>query len=314
MLVPVGVLAVGATLVGWLAGAGRLARRLELARAGRRRRSSSSRRTRRRRSRASSRRRSRPGRHRRRLVDLRRAPPAGAGSPSPALEHKFWFDELYDAVFYRPGGGAAKPLYALRRGPLVGGSIDGHRRGRARRSARRLDASRPGSSAPTRSSSRPASPSSSSSSWRCANGQRVADRHADPAAARRRRSSSAIAPLPRLAAGLVALARQPGRDRVLGRRAERVRLHPARRCSSQDSDDLVRRPRLSYHVGFTGFSLWLVGLTAIALTAAIAYALWVGRDRAAPTSRSMLLPDGARSSASSRPRTTCSSTSSGRRC
>jgi NADH-quinone oxidoreductase subunit M len=36
---------------------------------------------------------------------------------------------------------------------------------------------------------------------------------------------------------------------------------------------------VSYHVGFYGFSLWLVGLTAVCGAAAIAYAWWAGRDR-----------------------------------
>jgi NADH-quinone oxidoreductase subunit M len=36
---------------------------------------------------------------------------------------------------------------------------------------------------------------------------------------------------------------------------------------------------VSYHVGMYGFSLWLVGLTAVVLTAAIGYALWAGRER-----------------------------------
>ena len=37
---------------------------------------------------------------------------------------------------------------------------------------------------------------------------------------------------------------------------------------------------VSYHVGLYGFSLWLVGLTAVAMAAAIAYAWWAGRERA----------------------------------
>jgi NADH-quinone oxidoreductase subunit M len=37
---------------------------------------------------------------------------------------------------------------------------------------------------------------------------------------------------------------------------------------------------VSYHVGLYGFSLWLVGLTVVCSTAAIAYAWWAGRDRA----------------------------------
>jgi NADH-quinone oxidoreductase subunit M len=35
----------------------------------------------------------------------------------------------------------------------------------------------------------------------------------------------------------------------------------------------------SYHVGVYGFSLWLVGLTAIGTAAAIGYGFWVGRER-----------------------------------
>jgi len=37
---------------------------------------------------------------------------------------------------------------------------------------------------------------------------------------------------------------------------------------------------VTYHVGLYGFSLWLVGLTVVLMAAAIAYAFWVGRDRA----------------------------------
>jgi NADH-quinone oxidoreductase subunit M len=36
---------------------------------------------------------------------------------------------------------------------------------------------------------------------------------------------------------------------------------------------------VSYHVGVYGFSVWLIGLTVIAMAAAIAYGFWVGRDR-----------------------------------
>jgi NADH-quinone oxidoreductase subunit M len=37
---------------------------------------------------------------------------------------------------------------------------------------------------------------------------------------------------------------------------------------------------VSYHVGLFGFSLWLVGLSVVVGAAAIAYAVWEGRDRA----------------------------------
>ena len=36
---------------------------------------------------------------------------------------------------------------------------------------------------------------------------------------------------------------------------------------------------VSYHVGVYGFSVWLIGLTVIAMAAAIAYGFWVGRER-----------------------------------
>jgi NADH-quinone oxidoreductase subunit M len=36
----------------------------------------------------------------------------------------------------------------------------------------------------------------------------------------------------------------------------------------------------SYHVGMYGFSLWLVGMTVVVGAAAVAYAFWVGRERA----------------------------------
>ena len=46
---------------------------------------------------------------------------------------------------------------------------------------------------------------------------------------------------------------------------------------------------ISYHVGFAGFALWLVGMSAIVMTAAIAYAIWVGREHARAYFASMLL-------------------------
>ena len=54
-------------------------------------------------------------------VARRRSAPA---SPE-ALEKKLWFDELYDAVFYKPAVATSKTLYALVEGPLVGGSMTG---------------------------------------------------------------------------------------------------------------------------------------------------------------------------------------------
>jgi NADH-quinone oxidoreductase subunit L len=44
---------------------------------------------------------------------------------SGLLEHKLYFDELYDAIFYRPAVATSRLLYALVEGPLVGGSVTG---------------------------------------------------------------------------------------------------------------------------------------------------------------------------------------------
>jgi len=50
---------------------------------------------------------------------------------------------------------------------------------------------------------------------------------------------------------------------------------------------------VSYHVGVYGFSLWLVGLTVVAMAACIGYGFWVGRDRARAYFGLMLLLTGA---------------------
>ncbi len=46
-----------------------------------------------------------------------------------------------------------------------------------------------------------------------------------------------------------------------------------------DRHTWFRDLHVSYHVGLYGFSLWLVGLAAVAMAAAIAYAWWAGRER-----------------------------------
>jgi NADH-quinone oxidoreductase subunit M len=50
---------------------------------------------------------------------------------------------------------------------------------------------------------------------------------------------------------------------------------------------------VSYHVGFYGFSMWLVGMTVVVLAAAIGYAVWVGRERPRTYYGLMLLLTGA---------------------
>src|ERR671936_324336 len=50
---------------------------------------------------------------------------------------------------------------------------------------------------------------------------------------------------------------------------------------------------VSYHVGVFGFSVWLIGLTVVVMAAAIAYAFWVGRERARAYMGLMLFLTGA---------------------
>jgi NADH-quinone oxidoreductase subunit M len=50
---------------------------------------------------------------------------------------------------------------------------------------------------------------------------------------------------------------------------------------------------VSYHVGVYGFSVWLVGLTVVAMAAATGYGFWVGRDRPRGYFALMLLLTGA---------------------
>src|SRR6516225_157830 len=50
---------------------------------------------------------------------------------------------------------------------------------------------------------------------------------------------------------------------------------------------------ISYHVGVYGFSVWFVGLTAIAMAACTGYGFWVGRDRPRAYFPLMLLLTGA---------------------
>ena len=46
-----------------------------------------------------------------------------AAAAQRTLERKFWFDELYDALFYRPAAAISRSFHRGVEGPLVGGSI-----------------------------------------------------------------------------------------------------------------------------------------------------------------------------------------------
>jgi NADH-quinone oxidoreductase subunit M len=90
-----------------------------------------------------------------------------------------------------------------------------------------------------------------------------------------------VLPLPRFAAGafalLIALAEVGfwinGLTRMDFDRLEETPNFDQRVTWFSDLD-------VSYHVGFYAFSFWLAGLTVVVGAAAIAYAFWVGRERA----------------------------------
>ena len=88
------------------------------------------------------------------------------GAVRRTLEHKLWFDELYDAVFARPGAGDRRPAPRPGRDAGRPGRPRRGRRGDARRGRRSPRAPRAGCSGPTPSRSRsPCRSWPSSSSW-----------------------------------------------------------------------------------------------------------------------------------------------------
>lgn len=100
----------------------------------------------------------------------------------------------------------------------------------------------------------------------------------------------AIAPLPRLAAGLVALVVSLFEIAFWGGALSAFDYSTgAAGVQLQDTATWFGDLGISYHVGFTGFALWLVGMGAIAMTAAVGYAVWVGREHARAYFASMLL-------------------------
>ena len=99
----------------------------------------------------------------------------------------------------------------------------------------------------------------------------------------------AIAPLPRLAAGLVALAVSLVEIAFWGGALTAFDYSTPVSPQLQDRTTWFGDLGISYHVGFTGFAIWLVGMSSIAMTAAVAYAVWVGREHARAYFASMLL-------------------------
>jgi NADH-quinone oxidoreductase subunit M len=99
----------------------------------------------------------------------------------------------------------------------------------------------------------------------------------------------ALAPLPRLAAGLVALSVSLFEIAFWGGALSAFDFGRASPYQLQDSTTWFGDLGISYHVGFTGPAIWLVGLSVVGMTAAMAYAVWVGRQHARAYFASMLL-------------------------
>jgi NADH-quinone oxidoreductase subunit M len=86
-----------------------------------------------------------------------------------------------------------------------------------------------------------------------------------------------ILPLSRYATGSLAVLVSLVEIGLWIEQAVRFNFHRSGLQMSQDTP-WIKDLHVSYHVGEYGFSLWLVGLTVISMTACIGYGYWVGRD------------------------------------
>ena len=195
----------------------------------------------------------------------------------PILEHKFYFDEAYDLLFYKPAVAFASVFQRFVERPLIAGSIREVTRGFGLGS---------------RELGRVQNGLVRSYALALASGLAVlavvflrrsddelADHHPDLPADRRRARRSGWLPLSRYWAG--SLATLVSLVEVGFWILSVNRFHFGRSTLQLEQrrswfSDLG----VSYHVGQFGFSLWLVGLTTIVGAATIAYAWWVGRERA----------------------------------
>src|SRR6266511_4178925 len=72
-----------------------------------------------------------------------------------------------------------------------------------------------------------------------------------------------------------------------------ARFHFSRGLQMEQHVSWFKDLKVSYHVGFYGFSLWLAGLTVVVMACAIGYAFWAGRERPRAYYGLMLLLTGA---------------------
>ena len=223
---------------------------------------------------------------------------SSAGSQVPrlpalqrVLEHKFYFDELYDARLLPAGRARSQPgCAATSRSPsiLASGPDLGETALDTGRLVRRLQTGPAAHLRPLpRHRAWPSSPSSSSS---CDDDLRLhlaphlaADRRRDPGL-----DPSALA----LRRPARSRARLAPRGRHLDRAGSRTSTSTRNGIQFEQRASWIKDLGVSYHVGEYGFSLWLVGLTVIAMAACVGYGFWVGRERPRAYFGLDALPDG----------------------
>ena len=237
----------------------------------------------------------RPGRDRRRLGALRRAQRRACRASrgcSALLEHKFYFDELYDAALL-PAGRCCSRTGSRRwiERPLVLGSVrelaQGMRQaGQGHRPP--ADRPRPHVRARDRRERRRPHPR--------LRGGPLMDPGWLTTALILLPAAGALADLGAAAAavrgGSTALLVRARRGRALDRRGSRASTSTQRGLQLDQQQSWFSDLNVSYHVGFYGFSIWLVGLTVVVLAAAIGVRV-LGRPRAAARLlRADAAPDG----------------------
>ena len=176
------------------------------------------------------------------------------------LEHKFLFDELYDAALYKPAVALSRGALPLIERPLIAGSIDGGPRAASGSARSSSAASRTASSAPTRSCSRAgiAVLAVVFISSAMTTGSTTILILLPMAGALVVWLAADAAPLGRLAGD----ARLAGRGRLLDRAVQHFDFDDGALQLDQQHAWFTRLGA-SYYVGLFGFSLWLVGLTVV---------------------------------------------------
>ena len=197
------------------------------------------------------------------------------GGVRTTLEHKLWFDEVYDAVFSRPAQAIAVQLRDRFEAPVVQGGLDevaeGTLRGAAVTSSAQSGLLRTYALAITVSVAllRPRLPGGPLSA------------HDDPDDRRPARGRAARLGRSRSRASRRAGSRCWPRSQRSGSGSAALRNFDFASDAQQysASREWFSELGISYAVGLYGFQYWLVGLTIVVGACAIGYGSWVGRER-----------------------------------